>query len=361
MMIQNRISLLLVFLFAAILLVPSVHADMIVPRLTYVYFDQNGHPYNGTVNFTVTCYGYGTGQYPFITQAPGSYKPKPILKYSANYSGCGSPDYHQSYTQYTHIDWCDLEGLVNNRNFTIKNVTTVSRYDLVMHRVPREFGGVQKYYYTTPEYGSCRFFEQKTEAQWTIEILNFSKTNTMPHFTSVLQFPGRKLLYGIMPHREVTVKRSDINMNLDDYVTYLETCKVNSDPACPGWITDGLPLKTFVQYRTLNKNTTYMKEHPCDTFLLEQDPSLILPFIADFRLLDHPCIDDSTDWIPCNLTGEIYESRFTIPSGIDLGDANSETSILWPTPAGNANIHRSPVESLFCSILSRFDMSCDTV
>ena len=43
-MIQTGIPLLLVFLFAAILLVPAVHADMIVPRLTYVYFDKDGIP-----------------------------------------------------------------------------------------------------------------------------------------------------------------------------------------------------------------------------------------------------------------------------------------------------------------------------
>jgi hypothetical protein len=360
-MIQKRIPLLLVFFCVAILMVPAVNADMIVPRLTYVYFDQNGHPYNGSVNFTVTCYGYGTGQYPFITQAPGSYEPKPILKYSATYFGYGSPDYHQSYTQYTHIDWCDLEGVTYNRNFTIKNVTTVSRYDLVMHRISRDFGGVQKYYYTTPEYGSCRFFEQKKETQWTVETLSFSKTNSSSRFSSILQLPGRRVLYGITPYHGVSVNRSDINMNLEGYATYLETCKVNSDPACPGWVADGTALKSFIEYRTLKKNATHIKEHPCDTFLLEQDPSLILPYIADFRLLDHPCIDDSTDWIPCNLTGEIYESRFTIPSDIDFGKTNSGTNFLLPTRVAGVTTHRSPIESLFCSILSRFEISCDNV
>jgi hypothetical protein len=356
---QNRISLLLVFLFAAILLVPAVHADMIVPKLTYVYFDQGGIPYNGNVNFTVTCYGYGTGYYPLITPT-GSYQPQPIYRYSVNYTGYRSPDYHQSYLQYTHIDWCELEGIANNKNFTIKNISLISRRDIVMQRVTRELSGHKNYYYVTPEYISCTNFEKKTADQWTINSLNFSRINSTTRMSTVLQLPGRKLLYGILPRNGVSVNRSDFDMDLERYIGYLETCRVNIDPGCPGWIADGKPLKSFPEYRTLKQNATYMKEHPCDTFLLEADPSLILPFNGTY-LLDHPCIDDDGDNVHCDLAGFIEESRFTIPSDIDLDSTGFRTHILIPTAGTSANAHRSPVESLFCSILSRFDMSCDTV
>jgi len=336
------------------------NADMVPPTLTYVYIDQGGIPYNGSVNFTVTCYGYPMG-IPPITLAPGSYEPKPIYKYSVNYTGYGSPDYHQSYLQYTHIDRCELEGLANNRNFTIKNISLVSRRDLVMERVSRDFGSLRKYYYATPEYVSCRYFEQKTAGQWDTYSLNFSKKNSTFFVSTVLQFPGRKLLYGAKSRHRVSINRSDIDMNLDGYVAYLEKCRANIDPSCPGWIDDGKSLKSFPEYRTLKQNLTYIKEHPCDTFLLEADPSLILPF-NDTEVLGHHCIDDSSgDFVPCNFTAMIEESRFTIPSDVDLGKSGFKTNLLLPTPGGSANVHLSPVESLFCSILSRLDISCNYV
>jgi hypothetical protein len=132
---------------------------------------------------------------------------------------------------------------------------------------------------------------------------------------------------------------------------------VNIDPACPGWITDGKALKSFSEYRTLKQNTSHLKEHPCDTFLMEADPLLMLPFNGTF-LLDHPCIDDDGDFVPCNLAGFIEESRFTIPADIDLGSTGFRTNLLLPTPAGSAGIHRSPVELLYCTVLSWVNISC---
>jgi len=362
-MTYRQIRFFLICLFAIIVLAPMTHADMVPPTLTYVYFDQGGIPFNGSVNFTVTCYGYPMG-IPPITLAPGSYEPKPIYKYSVNYTGYGSPDYHQTYLQYTHIDSCELDGLVNNQNFTIKNLTLrtlVSRRDLVLERVPRDFGSLRKYYYATPEYVSCRYFEEKRAAQWDTYSLNFSKKNSTFFVSTVLQFPGRKLLYGDKSSRRVSINRSDIDMNLDGYVAYLETCRANMDPSCPGWIAEGRSLKSSTMYRTLNQNATHIKEHPCDTFLLEADPSLILPF-NDTEVLGHHCIEASGgDFVPCNFTAMIEESRFTIPPDVDLGNTNSKTGILLPGPAGNATAYRSPVESLFCSVLSRFGISCDNV
>jgi hypothetical protein len=354
-MIWTRISLFLIFLFSAFLLAPAVHGDMIVPRLSYDYFDKDGHPYNGSVNYTITCFGYEI--YLDKSRPPVSNQSHPIYGYTENYSGYGSVSYRQSYLQWTHIDWCDLEGTAESRNFTIKNISLISRFDYVMQRVPRDFGGIRKYYYVTPEYDSCTKFEQKTAAQWTAYVSNFSRVNTT-NWTWVLQLPGKDKLYWISPSHKISINRSGLDMTLERYIIYLETCDANIDSACPEWLADGKPLKSFSEYRTLQQNTTHTKEHPCDTFLLDADPALILPVTGTY-LLDHPCIDDDGNNVPCNLTGMIVESRFTIPSNIDLGNKGIKSNLLLPNFRRDANVHRSPVESLYCTVLSWFKMSCE--
>jgi len=339
-MLRGRLHFSLICLCAIVLLVTVVHADMVTPKITYVYFTLGGIPYNGTVNYTVTCYGYpmDTRQ---ITLAPGSYQPQPVYQYSENYSGYGSPSYQQSYLQYTHIDRCELEGVADNRNFTIRNFSSnhFSRVDTLHERVPRNVDGFQKYYFVTPEYSSCQYFEQNKKSQWTAEIHNFSRINTTTPQTYVLQLPGRIILYDNMPWHYVPINRSDISTDLEGYIAYLETCRVNADPACPGWIADGKPLKSSPGYRTLNRDATHLKEHPCDTFLLEADPSLIMP-ITDMEISGHKCYSNDA-FSPCNLPDSLYEERFIIPSAV------------------SPNIHRSPVETLYCTILSWVNTSCE--
>jgi hypothetical protein len=420
---QNRILFLLICLFAVILLVGVVHADLFSPAITHVYFDKDGVPYYGIVHYTITCYGYTT-DYRRITLAPGSYTPEPSFRYSATCNGYGCSVYQPYYFQHTYIDWCDLEGVADNQNFTIKDIFPFSRCDYVAGRDVRDFGTypredyIRKYYYATPEYESCIFLENKTWGLWmatgqlktyTVYGNNFSTTNTESDETMILQLPGRDLLYAMKPGYPFSINRSDIHMSLADYIAYLETCKTNSDPLCPGYLVEGKPLKSFPGYRSLKMNATSMKNHPCDTFLVDTDPSLIMPF-TEFEAKRSS--SGSCD-IPCNITGQICEARFSIPSVGDSVNTDTRTSSTTPTikitspsptkadqenknvrttsttsvlkkdsihpsttshantsitktsvvltPEGTSNTHRSPVESLFCSILSRLDISCDSV
>jgi hypothetical protein len=393
------------------------HADFFKPSITHVYFDKDGVPYYGIVHYTITCYGYTT-DYRRIPLAPGSYTPEPVFRYSATCNGYGCPVYEQYYLQHSYFDWCDLEGVADNQNFIIRDIFPFSRCDDVEGRAIRDFGTyprddyIRKFYYATPEYESCIYFEDKKpygdwmeSGKWTVYTLNFSRIYDKPNHTEVLQLPGRDLLYGNLPYQYIHINRSDIPMSLEGYIAYLETCTVNTDPACPGWIIEGKPLKSFPEYRSLKKNATYLKDHPCDTFLVDTDPSLIMPF-TDY--LGWGSCDG-----PCNLTEQICEARFTIPSESSSGNARVRTTSVTPTskkvspessitnqknisvkttsitstsktlPAipsttsrdntsitipsvtpthgGSITVHRSPVESLFCSILSWLDMSCENV
>jgi len=157
---QSRLQFSLIFLVSIILLVTVVSADMVPPKITYVYFDKDGSPYNGSVNYTLTCYGYQM-DYRHIVLTPGSYQAQPVYGYSDNYTGYGSPSYQQSYLQYTHTDWCEVEGVAESGNFSIQNLSSsyLSRADVVQDRVPRDIDGLRKYYFVTPEYSSCRHLQ----------------------------------------------------------------------------------------------------------------------------------------------------------------------------------------------------------
>ena len=57
-------------------------ADVIIPTITNVYFEQDGKPYNNKIEFTVKGYGYykgnpGMGQ-EIITKEPGTYTPEVV-------------------------------------------------------------------------------------------------------------------------------------------------------------------------------------------------------------------------------------------------------------------------------------------
>jgi hypothetical protein len=74
------------------------------------------------------------------------------------------------------------------------------------------------------------------------------------------------------------VNKSDISMNFNKYIIFLETCDPTGDRKCPGWIIDDKPLKLFTEYRTLKNDVADIKIKPCDAFLVKADPSLIIPF-----------------------------------------------------------------------------------
>ena len=99
----REVNRLLTGLIIALLLtgVPAA-ADMITPSITSVFFERDGVPYHGSVQYSVSCYGYFMG-YPPVTRSPGSYQPELIFRYSASCPGYGcriyQPYYYLGYWQ----------------------------------------------------------------------------------------------------------------------------------------------------------------------------------------------------------------------------------------------------------------------
>lgn len=185
-------------------------------------------------------------------------------------------------------------------------------------------------------------------------------------------------MYRTPDYNSSVVSRSEIPQNISEFFAYLDACDPITDTLCAGWIVNGTPLKSSSGLSPLKDNATDLREDPCDRFLIKADPSLIMPF-TERDPWSHPCAE------ACNYTYEICESRFTIPSSNETTRPefkySLEKTVPWtvmdrpymtpdgttpatvsPSPQSAATIlpqvHRSPVESLYCSILSFFGVSC---
>jgi len=415
-MIRKRILLLLVFLCSVIMLAPIVGANILQPTITHVYFEKDGVPYNDPVKYSVTCYGSKGPNLVYSTPAPpGSYEPTPVFRYSATCNGYGCPVYEQYFPYWgPPFDWCDLEGKTGTRTFTLHNfsATPTARCSLVADRIFMYWGNKLEYYYYTAEFQSCTQFEE-SDNNGRIWVGHANFTRSIPvGITRMLVLEGCDPMYTPFERQGQVINKSDIiSTNLDQYIHYLENCNPTVNRNCPGWMIEGKPLKLLTQYRTLKNNVSHLKENPCDTFLVKADPSLIIP-LEDQEPWTGACASGG-DWRGCNYTASICEARFTIPSDeypatwgpratsaiptsrtgspvptvtgqknvsnvtipamerykkdspvppiIYNDNASVAVASPHPTPGWSPDTHRGMVESLFCSILSRFDISCDNV
>jgi hypothetical protein len=108
---------------AILILIPLALADVPIvanPTVTNVYFEKNGEHYNKPVEFTMECYGYMTGMPP-QEKEPGTYAPEKVFSFLANCPSYGCEIYQGYYTNYRHIDYCNLIATAEGEEFIIKN------------------------------------------------------------------------------------------------------------------------------------------------------------------------------------------------------------------------------------------------
>ena len=155
-----RLPALFVFAVIALLTgaVMPASADVSIPTNTYVYFEQGGVPYNGSVQYTVACYGYTA--YPnspyFMSNTAPENTSETVYSYSASCPGYGCVIYEPYYLNYRHIARCDLSGTAGNRSFSVSNFATTPMPSNCTMLQPYDIGkGIDDYYKTTPEYNTC--------------------------------------------------------------------------------------------------------------------------------------------------------------------------------------------------------------
>ncbi|MDO8873609.1 MAG: hypothetical protein Q7V05_12910 [Methanoregula sp.] len=405
-------------LIGAMLLLPlPVSADEAKPTITHVYFEKGGVPYNGSVHYTVKCYGYQTarGVLPYQTPKPGeTHTREMVYSYSATCPGYGCTIYEPYYhVDRKRIDRCDLEGTTNGNTFWINNFSTLpyTRCNGLFRPYSSiKWNTTRTYYYPTPEYQSCQHVADNKKNRWEQYHQFFSETGTPIQFSGVVLLPGNMPLYQTSPERRTYVNRSDIRMDTGRYIAYLENCNPSSDPFCPGWMVNGRPLKQYTEYRLFMHNATHLEEHPCDTFLVTADPHILV--VAN-EIPQLECLYTGACNVPdeghvletfdigrtcanthCTLAQDFCESRFTIPAGSEnsvntdislseklphgspsiVPEANATSNAAVPrtsspvsvqpalpaTPAPDSVIiPRSPVESLFCSIVQFLGGRCE--
>jgi hypothetical protein len=104
-------------IIAMVILVTASMADIPMPTNLTVLFQKDGKPYRKPVDFKVRCYGWSG--LPGKTR-PVPYTPKEIYSFSGSCPDFGCRIRHNLHLNYTHIDYCNLEGLSEGKRFKVE-------------------------------------------------------------------------------------------------------------------------------------------------------------------------------------------------------------------------------------------------
>jgi len=156
---SSPVSIVLSCIVLLAFAIVPVHGDVAWPTNTYVYFEQNGTPYRGSIQFTVNCYGYSTGvpgAIPILSNVLTTPSDEIVFSYSAACPGYGCVIYEPYYLNYRHIDRCELIGRADNRSFSIPDYSDTPVPPNCTFIQPFDIETEDGYYNTTPEYDICR-------------------------------------------------------------------------------------------------------------------------------------------------------------------------------------------------------------
>jgi hypothetical protein len=294
-----------------------------------------------------------------------------VFSYSATCPGYGCTIYEPYYhVDRKLIDRCDLEGTANGFSFRIDNFSTqpYTQCYSIPYRTSKQWNTVKESYYMTPEYTSCRNVLESRNTRWGESVTYFSDREMTEKQSMIFLLEGYRRLYSTGWTGPAYVNRSEIQMDPDQYIAYLENCDPLKDPQCPGWIVNGIPLKQDTKNRPFMNNATHLKDHPCDTFLVREDPAL---FVPDNEMPDIQCLYSGACNVPntgfligssdihrtcsntsCMMAQDFCEARFTIPD-------NRTPAIVSSGEPDEAPAQRSPVESLYCGIIEFLGGRCE--
>jgi hypothetical protein len=235
------------------LLACPVFGDEMVPTNTHVYFEKDGQPFNESVQYTVSCYGYrcdwSTCSPPARTENRSKITPEIIFSYSATCPGYGCTIYEPFYLNYRHIDQCDLEGTTKEGNFTLKNFSTTplpNCTDLHQFDIGKGYGN---YYQVTPEFTRCE---------------------------------------------NASYEAGDLCEQ------YLSKCNPVNDLDCGSWVVNGSYVKDTPESRACREEAD-KKRNACDVYLAKVDPSTMVMWKDARTGQEEPVM-------------RTCEQRFTIPS-----------------------------------------------
>lgn len=248
----SRYWITLIGFFIVGLLCGPVNADVLIPTNTHVFFEKDGQPYNQSVQYTVSCYGYrwspGSGPVSSGTTSPDK-EPEVVFSYSATCPEYGCTIYETYYLNYRQITWCDLEGVTREGTFTLRNFSDTPMPDCTYPRQVDIVMGKNEYYRETPDYREC-------------------------------------------------LNESYAAADLCDQ--FLSECNPVSDPGCGNWMRDNRYVKDTNESRAC-RNNAELNRRTCDAFLEKIDPSTLVMWHDKHTSNEYPA-------------DRICEQRFVIPS-----------------------------------------------
>jgi hypothetical protein len=337
-------------------------ADEAIPTVNHVYFFRDGAPYHESVTFTVKCYGFPTESY----YPPGASMPafrtrnvtEPELlgSFSASCPSFGCMIY-ETYRRFKFnmFDWCDLEGETRGENFILRNVTLPVQNGLPScQNIPMTITLNGSRYYQSDEWYDCT----RPNYDTSVRKIFYVSCDPAKEYGCIDLFaergPVRQASYQIIP------KKAN-NMTPGQYIHYLVSCDPIDDGQCPGMVIDNKPVKEMgTEYHPLFNASSEKIQDACARFLYNANPALIIPKSVE----DPYAWTGYTAYEECELRFNLSRAEFTprtLPgSETPITGSISEKQIpVSPLPTLLPTyIPRSPVESLYCTILSIFGVEC---
>lgn len=117
---MRKITKIFLIVLALHLTSIPLKADILIPTVTKVYFEKGNQPYRYPVDFTVTCYGYRWRPGPIMEKKEGTYTPENVFSFSAKCPDYGCEIYENYYLNYRKIDYCNVEGKAEGKDFKIE-------------------------------------------------------------------------------------------------------------------------------------------------------------------------------------------------------------------------------------------------
>lgn len=352
------------FLFILMLIlcvILPVSADVSMPTITHIYFEKDGAPVNENIRYTVTCYGHY--EYPLIQPETasglnGTPVKEVIYTYTATCADYGCTVYEPYYLNYRVIDSCDLEGEAGGEHFSIKDFSNTP--------LPPDCTNLQPFHIMTgprtqnPEYERCTDASEPKYDSCTALMAECRPGVDL----DCIEYGGRMIKdtpASIACYRESAnaTRTCDSLRNPDEYYNttpeyeecvhatyadsdlcsrFMEECNPVSDSDCGNWIIDGTYVRNTPEAIAC-RDAADKKRRDCAVFLKRVDPSTMIMWIDP-----HTKREAGPALRECTVRFEIPKND--APPSVFSGDSG------LPLP------EKSPVTSLYCSLLSLFGVKC---
>ncbi|MDO9324194.1 MAG: hypothetical protein Q7T80_04460 [Methanoregula sp.] len=286
-----------VSIIALLLLSCPVCGDTLIPTNTQVYFEKDGQPFNESVQFTVECYGY-------------------------------------------RCDWNNCTPPAGTGNISETAPAVIFSYSATCPGYGCTI--YEPFYLNYRQIDRCDLDGVTNKGNFTLQ--NFS-TTPLPQCNDFQQY---NIGIGADYYRETPEFTRCENESYNDSDLcdqYVVPCNPTADKDCGNWIIDDKYVKDSPKSSECREDA-HRKRRECEVYLKKVDPSSMVLWKNNYNGKEEPAM-------------RVCEQRFSIPSSGPATALNQSIPGQNPgAPVSSTIYYQSPVESLYCGILSLFGTRC---